>query len=87
MREKLFVWAERIFLKNSSVRVAAVIAALIVLSGPHYLNAASIGEDGGRIRGSRIASGNRGPSAELTALNVEVMDGPAGATWRIKEQA
>ena len=24
---------------------------------------------------------------ELTALNVEVMDGPAGATWRIKEQA
>jgi cysteinyl-tRNA synthetase len=24
--------------------------------------------------------------AELTALNVEVMDGPAGATWRIKEQ-
>jgi cysteinyl-tRNA synthetase len=25
--------------------------------------------------------------AELTALNVEVMDGPAGATWRIKEQA
>ncbi|RAK57833.1 cysteine--tRNA ligase [Phenylobacterium deserti] len=25
--------------------------------------------------------------AELAALNVEVMDGPAGATWRIKEQA
>ena len=25
--------------------------------------------------------------AELTALNVEVMDGPAGAHWRIKEQA
>lgn len=25
--------------------------------------------------------------AELTALNVEVMDGPAGATWRIKESA
>ncbi len=25
--------------------------------------------------------------AELTALNVEVMDGPSGATWRIKEQA
>jgi len=25
--------------------------------------------------------------AELTALNVEVMDGPAGATWRIREQA
>ena len=25
--------------------------------------------------------------AELTALNVEVMDGPAGATWRIKEGA
>ena len=25
--------------------------------------------------------------AELTALKVEVMDGPAGATWRIKEQA
>jgi cysteinyl-tRNA synthetase len=25
--------------------------------------------------------------AELTALNIEVMDGPAGATWRIKEQA
>jgi cysteinyl-tRNA synthetase len=25
--------------------------------------------------------------AELTALNVEVMDGAAGATWRIKEQA
>jgi cysteinyl-tRNA synthetase len=25
--------------------------------------------------------------AELTALNVEVMDGPAGATWRLKEQA
>jgi cysteinyl-tRNA synthetase len=25
--------------------------------------------------------------AELTALNVDVMDGPAGATWRIKEQA
>ena len=24
---------------------------------------------------------------ELTALNVEVMDGPSGATWRIKEQA
>lgn len=24
---------------------------------------------------------------ELTALNVEVMDGPQGATWRIKEQA
>jgi len=24
---------------------------------------------------------------ELTALNVEVMDGPTGATWRIKEQA
>ncbi len=24
---------------------------------------------------------------ELNALNVEVMDGPAGATWRIKEQA
>ena len=24
--------------------------------------------------------------AELTALNVEVMDGPAGATWRLKEQ-
>jgi len=24
---------------------------------------------------------------ELSALNVEVMDGPAGATWRIKEQA
>jgi cysteinyl-tRNA synthetase len=24
---------------------------------------------------------------ELTALNVEVMDGPAGATWRIREQA
>ncbi len=24
--------------------------------------------------------------AELTALNIEVMDGPAGATWRIKEQ-
>jgi cysteinyl-tRNA synthetase len=23
--------------------------------------------------------------AELTALNVEVMDGPAGATWRMKE--
>jgi cysteinyl-tRNA synthetase len=23
--------------------------------------------------------------AELTALNVEVMDGPAGATWRLKE--
>ena len=22
---------------------------------------------------------------ELTALNIEVMDGPAGATWRIKE--
>ena len=27
-------------------------------------------------RGDRIR-------AELTALNVEVMDGPAGATWRI----
>ena len=25
--------------------------------------------------------------AELTALNVEVMDGPTGATWKIKEQA
>ena len=25
--------------------------------------------------------------AELTALNVEVMDNPTGATWRIKEQA
>jgi cysteinyl-tRNA synthetase len=25
--------------------------------------------------------------AELTAMSVEVMDGPAGATWRIKEQA
>ncbi|HEX2817803.1 MAG TPA: cysteine--tRNA ligase [Phenylobacterium sp.] len=25
--------------------------------------------------------------AELTALNIEVMDGPAGATWRMKEQA
>jgi len=25
--------------------------------------------------------------AELAALNVEVMDGPTGATWRIKEQA
>ena len=25
--------------------------------------------------------------AELTALNVEVMDGPSGATWRIKESA
>ena len=25
--------------------------------------------------------------AELSALNVEVMDGPTGATWRIKEQA
>jgi cysteinyl-tRNA synthetase len=25
--------------------------------------------------------------AELAALNVEVMDGPNGATWRIKEQA
>ncbi|WP_293677302.1 cysteine--tRNA ligase [uncultured Phenylobacterium sp.] len=25
--------------------------------------------------------------AELNALNVEVMDGPSGATWRIKEQA
>jgi cysteinyl-tRNA synthetase len=25
--------------------------------------------------------------AELAALNVEVMDGPSGATWRIKEQA
>jgi cysteinyl-tRNA synthetase len=25
--------------------------------------------------------------AELSALNVEVMDGPAGATWRLKEQA
>jgi cysteinyl-tRNA synthetase len=25
--------------------------------------------------------------AELSALNVEVMDGPSGATWRIKEQA
>jgi cysteinyl-tRNA synthetase len=25
--------------------------------------------------------------AELAALNVEVMDGPAGATWRIKEPA
>ncbi|HEY3950507.1 cysteine--tRNA ligase [Phenylobacterium sp.] len=25
--------------------------------------------------------------AELAALNVEVMDGPAGATWRMKEQA
>jgi cysteinyl-tRNA synthetase len=25
--------------------------------------------------------------AELTALSVEVMDGPSGATWRIKEQA
>jgi cysteinyl-tRNA synthetase len=24
--------------------------------------------------------------AELTVLNVEVMDGPAGATWRLKEQ-
>jgi cysteinyl-tRNA synthetase len=24
--------------------------------------------------------------AELTALNVEVMDGPTGATWRLKEQ-
>jgi cysteinyl-tRNA synthetase len=24
--------------------------------------------------------------AELTALNVEVMDGPTGATWKIKEQ-
>jgi cysteinyl-tRNA synthetase len=24
---------------------------------------------------------------ELSALNVEVMDGPAGATWRIREQA
>jgi cysteinyl-tRNA synthetase len=24
--------------------------------------------------------------AELTALNVEVMDGPAGATWRIREK-
>jgi cysteinyl-tRNA synthetase len=24
--------------------------------------------------------------AELAALNVEVMDGPAGATWRIREQ-
>jgi cysteinyl-tRNA synthetase len=24
--------------------------------------------------------------AELTALNVEVMDGPSGATWRLKEQ-
>ena len=24
--------------------------------------------------------------AELAALNVEVMDGPAGATWRLKEQ-
>ena len=23
----------------------------------------------------------------LSALNVEVMDGPAGATWRLKEQA
>jgi cysteinyl-tRNA synthetase len=23
----------------------------------------------------------------LTALNVEVMDGPTGATWRIREQA
>jgi cysteinyl-tRNA synthetase len=25
--------------------------------------------------------------AELAALNVEVMDGPTGATWRVKEQA
>lgn len=25
--------------------------------------------------------------AELAALNVEVMDGPSGATWRLKEQA
>ena len=25
--------------------------------------------------------------AELTALNVEVMDSPSGATWRIKETA
>ncbi|MDE2488370.1 MAG: cysteine--tRNA ligase [Alphaproteobacteria bacterium] len=25
--------------------------------------------------------------AELTALNVEVMDGPAGATWRLKDNA
>jgi cysteinyl-tRNA synthetase len=24
---------------------------------------------------------------ELSALKVEVMDGPTGATWRIKEQA
>ena len=24
---------------------------------------------------------------QLAELNVEVMDGPAGATWRIKEQA
>ncbi len=24
--------------------------------------------------------------AELTALNVEVMDNPTGATWRIKEK-
>ena len=25
--------------------------------------------------------------AELTALNVDVMDNPTGATWRIKEPA
>ena len=37
-------------------------------------------------RSPRRACGAR-LRGELSALNVEVMDGPAGATWRIKEQA
>jgi len=40
-----------------------VIALLIVLSVPDFLSASSVGEDGNRIRGSRIAAGPRGQHA------------------------
>jgi cysteinyl-tRNA synthetase len=46
-----------------------------LIADRHAARAAKNWPDADRIR------------AELAALNVEVMDGPSGATWRIKEQA
>jgi cysteinyl-tRNA synthetase len=46
-----------------------------LIADRHAARAAKNWPEADRIRG------------ELAALNVEVMDGPGGATWRIKEQA
>ena len=41
----------------------------------------------GEARGARDWPAADRIRDELSALKVEVMDGPTGATWRIKEQA